>query len=172
LPDGQIARPARGATRLDRDCHQIRGHNAGARDRLGLGRSVDNGKVETRGKLQGIAGHIFTRHADHLKRRLGAQAGPSGGGPLLIGVDQQDVLLEQREAGGNIDRKRRLSDAALLIQKRNNQRHQATFDDSRKPSLVVSYFCVKVNIQFTLFPGNNICAFAATLKITEPHLWF
>ena len=45
-----------------------------------------------------------------------AKARPCARGALLIGVDQEDLMSPDREAGGNVDGEGRLSDPPFLIE--------------------------------------------------------
>ncbi|MCW2283815.1 hypothetical protein M2323_001753 [Rhodoblastus acidophilus] len=61
-------------------------------------------------------------HADHGEGWLGgSNAGPRQSASLRIGVDKKHAPTGMTEAGRQIDRNRRLSDTAFLIQHADDQ---------------------------------------------------
>jgi len=97
-----------------------------------------------------------------LKACFRAQACPGGGRALLIGVDQQHLLPQEREARGHVYRERRFTDAALLVQEGDDERrHGPTFTDSWLPTLVDSWVCVNVK--------RLLCGYVVMWKGGKPH---
>ena len=69
-------------------------------------------------------------------------AGPSGRGPLFVGVDQKDVVPVAGQLSGDIHRKSSFANTTLLIQK----------GDNHKTTLPLVRVCVKPQT-LTLFAG-------------------
>ena len=122
---GVVGRPDVDGRGLRRDQHEVGGQNGRARDLVGARRSVDDDYVVASGKTRQVLVQRSLGHADNGELRLGgAHGGPRERTALRIGIDEKHAMFAGREGVGEVDGKRRLADAALLIEQRDNHKHR------------------------------------------------
>ena len=95
-------------------------------------------------RLDDDLAHVFSVDQDAIGRRgEGALVDTKGTGriPLRIDVDEQNAPFGTRDGGGEIDRRRRFADAALLTGNRNDLCHGIILSTGAVVDVLEKYLC-------------------------------
>jgi len=119
-----VGRPHVIGGRLDRDQHQIAGHDGRAGHVVNAGWSVDEDEVVVVGEGREflVDGRLGQPH-DREQRITVTGSGPVESTPLRVGIEQEDRSLFTSERGGQMHGEGRLTDTSFLIEQGNNLGH-------------------------------------------------
>ena len=118
--------PAVERRRLHRDQHEVGGEQRRAHQAGDTRRPVDDDVIGVARELRRFAMERVAREADDAEQPRqgppGALLRPVERRALRVGVDQRDALALPRPFAGEMQRERRLADAALLVEERDDHR--------------------------------------------------
>src|SRR5690606_12438492 len=128
--------PAVEGRRLHRDQDDVGREQRRAHEPGDAGRTVDDDVIGIARKLGRFAMKRVARQADDAEQARQALAGallrPVESGTLRVGIDDGDTLAASRPLTGEVEGERRLADAALLVEQRDDHgaasrwRHSST----------------------------------------------